>query len=141
MSRTPSNSAVDVVTGSTWEDYWDYYDPDGNPIDLDGYEARLQVRTEEGMYGTTTADTLLFEAATNDVTPKLFIEAISPSLIKNRVRIKAEVDDVAPFNPDNERRVRCGYGIELFIPAGADPEYVIPYARGPVIVHGDPVRG
>lgn len=142
MSRTPASSSVDVVRGATWEDHWDYYDDANAPIDLTGYEARLQVRTEDGLYGTSGADTLLLEAVSTGATPQLFIETIegSGSTAKNRVRIRVEAADVEPLNPDNERRVRHGYGIEVYQPAGVDPEYVIPYAQGWLIAHGERVR-
>lgn len=143
MSRTPADSAIEIVRGATWEDYWDYYEDDGvTPIDLDAYEARLQVRSEDGIYGTTTSTTLLLEALTTGASPKLFIETVpgSASPAKNRVRVKVSAADTVVLNPDNERRVRHGYGIEVFIPAGAEPEYVLPYAQGWANVHGERVR-
>lgn len=141
MSRTPSNSLLTVVTGSTWEDFFDYLEDDGvTPIDLSDYEARMQVRTEDGAYGTSTTDTLLLELLSTGLTPRLFIEVPPGGTVKNRVRIKVDVEDHRVLNPDNERRIRQAYGVELYIPAGTDPEYVLPYVQGPVVISGERVR-
>ena len=43
MSRTPASLSIPVVRGSTWEDFVDYTDDAGAPIDLTGYQARMQV--------------------------------------------------------------------------------------------------
>ena len=59
MSRTPASFSLPVVRGTTWEDSFDYRDADGVAIDLTGYEARMQVRTLAGRFGTTTSTTLL----------------------------------------------------------------------------------
>ena len=141
MSRTPSNSPIDVVTGATWDDYFDYFEDDGvTPIDLTGYEARMQVRTEAGIYGTTTTTTLLLELLSTGATPRLFIEVPPEGTVKNRVRIRVDVDDHRVLNPANVKRIRRPYGIELYIPAGAEPEFVLPYAEGWCNVSGERVR-
>jgi hypothetical protein len=141
MSRTPSNSSLTVVTGATWDDYFDYFEDDGvTPIDLTGYEARMQVRTEKGAYGTTTTTTLLLELLSTGVAPKLFIEVPPGGTVKNRVRLRVAVDDHRVLNPDNVKRILRPYGMELYIPAGAEPEYVIPYVQGTVRVDGERVR-
>lgn len=141
MSRTPSSAPLRVVTGSTWEDFFDYFEDDGvTPIDLAAYEARMQVRTPKGKYGVTTAETLLLELLTTGVTPLLFIEIPPGGTVANRVRIKVDVETHRVLNPLNKDRVVLPYGVELYIPAGTEPEYVIPYVQGDVRVAGELVR-
>lgn len=141
MSRTPSTSPVTVVTGATWEDYFDYFEDDKiTPIDLTGYEARMQIRTLAGLYGTSTTDTLLLELLSTGATPRLLIEVPANGTVKNRVRIKVDVEAHRLLNPLNLRKIKHGYGIELYIPAGAELEYVIPYVQGTANVLGERVR-
>jgi len=44
------------------------------------------------------------------------------------------------LNPANARKVKHCYSLELFKPAGADPEYVIPLVAGKVTVQGETTR-
>ena len=141
MSRTPSTAPLRVVTGATWEDYLDYFEADGTtPIDLTGYEARMQVRTPKGKYGLTTAETLLLELVSTGATPQLFIEIPPDGTVKNRLRFRVEVEDHRVLNPLNKERLLLPYGVELYIPASTDPEYVLPYAQGDLRVDGERVR-
>lgn len=138
MSRTPSSISLPVVMGSTWEDFLDYFDEDGNPVDLTGYEARMQVRDRDHLYGTTTSESLLLELLSTGLEPKLFIETPPGGTVKNRTRIRVDVPDLEPLNPDNERKVVRGCAVELYIPGPV--EYVIPLAVGTVPVMGRGVR-
>lgn len=138
MSRTPSCVSLPVVMGSTWEDFLDYFDEDGNPVDLSGYEARMQVRDRDQLYGTTGTETLRLELLSNGSSPRLFLEVPPNGTVKNRTRIRVDVDDLAPLNPDNERKVVHGFAIELFLPGAV--EYVIPLAIGTIPVMGQGVR-
>jgi hypothetical protein len=141
VSRTPASSALSVVTGSTWEDFFDYLQDDQvTPIDLMTYQARMQVRSLDDAYGLTTTTTLLLELLSTGITPRLFIEIPPGGTVKNRVRLKVDVADHRVLNPTNEERLVLAYGIELYIPAGASPEYVIPYVQGRVNVCGERVR-
>ena len=53
---------------------------------------------------------------------------------------RVDVDDHRVLNPANVKRIRRPYGIELYIPAGAEPEFVLPYAEGWCNVSGERVR-
>lgn len=130
-----------VVTGSTWEDFFDYLEGDGvTPIDLTGYQARMHIRTQDNAYGLATSSTLLLALLSAGASPKLFIEIPPGGTVKNRVRIKVDVADHRVLNPNNDERLRLAYGMELYIPAGANPEYVIPYIQGAVQVRGGRVH-
>lgn len=128
MSRTPASYNLTSVRGTTAEDYFDYVDADGNPVDLTDYSARLQVRTEAGQYGTTTDTTLLLELSTDDST----LEIVTPpgGSVPNRVQYALEPSEHAMLNPSNERKEQYPYALELFVPAGAEPIYVIPLVHG-----------
>jgi hypothetical protein len=122
MSRTAAKYNMIVTRGSTWEDEFTYTDDAGTAIDLTGYEARLQVRTTAGQYGTSTTDTLLLELSTTGADPQLLW-------------------DTAVLNPTNVAKARLVYALEIYQPpAGADPEYVIPFVQGRLSVLGETVR-
>lgn len=140
MSRTPASHSFQVVRGATWEDALDYEDENGAPVDLTGYEARMQVRTLEGQYGVSTAETLLMELLSNGDAPRLFIETPEGGTVPSRIRIAVAAADVALLNPDNARKTKAAYSIELFTPAGANPEYVIPLVQGKVSCKGEVTR-
>lgn len=60
MSRTPASYSMQVVRGATWEDEFTYTLQDKvTPVDLTGYRARMQVRSVDGQYGLTNAETLV----------------------------------------------------------------------------------
>jgi hypothetical protein len=127
VSRTAASYSLVVPRGSTWEDDFTYVDDAGEPIDLTGYEARMQVRTVKGQYGLTTAETLVMELLTTGADPK-------------RVRIKVAAADTITLNTANAKKVKHVYSLELYKPAGAEPEYVIPLVQGPVISLGEVTR-
>lgn len=138
MSRTAASYSMTVTRGATWEDSFDYADADGNPVDLSNYEARMQVRTLAGEFGATTTTTLLLELTTqNDL---LAIQTPPGGTVPSRIAITVPPEDHAALNPDNAKKVKYAYGIELYIPQGANPEYVIPLADGKVTVKGERVR-
>lgn len=134
MSRTPANSPLTVVRGSTWEDDFTYLQEDGSPVDLTGYEARLQVRPIEARAGTTAAETLLMELSTTGATPALTWDTAAAG----RLTLRVEAADTIALNPDNERKVRLWYAIEVYIPGS--PEYVVPLAEGTLTVLSEAVR-
>jgi hypothetical protein len=139
MSRTPASHALPVVRGSTWEDEFTYTDEDDADIDLTGYEARMQVRTTAGAYGTSTTDTLLLELTTEN--GLLVIDTPEGGTVPNRVRIIAPPGDHADLNSSNAKKAKYAYSIELYVPAVGDtPEYVIPLVAGKVTVHGEVTR-
>jgi hypothetical protein len=138
MGRLAATVALTIQRGSTWEDDFTYTDEDGVGVDLTGYKARLQVRTLLGRYGTTTEDTLLLEKnSEDDATEVLFVENADEVLCV--LRLKIPVDDVAALNPDNEKKVKVAFGIELFKDSES-PEYVIPLCDGTLVVRGEVVR-
>ncbi len=133
MSRTPAYVNLPVVRGSTWEDEFIYTADDNvTPINLTGYEARMQVRTEEGSYGSEVAPVLEL------TTTNGFLVWDTAAL--GRLLIVVPPDDHAVLNPDNEELVRYGYAVEVYIPAGVAPEYVLPIARGKIKVRGEITR-
>lgn len=139
MSRTPAKYNLRVVRNGTWSDFFDYVDNTGAPVDLTGYQARLQVRTEQGAFGLSTTDTLLLELSTAN--GKLAIVTPPNGTVPNRVNIPDLTPaDFATLNPNNDERVDYPYGLELFKPAGVDPLYVIPLVHGRCRVDGWEVR-
>lgn len=134
MSRTPASYSIVVVRGSTWEDEFTYTDDQGTPIDLTGYEARMQVRTMATQYGTSTTGVLL-ELLTNGPDPLLVWDTAA----EGRLRILARPDQHAVLNPGNARQAKYAYAIELFRPEGAG-EYVLPLVAGGITVLGEVTR-
>lgn len=125
-----------VVRGATWEDEFVYTDAVGVVINLTGYGARLQVRTLAGRYGTTTTTTLLLELSTEGATPAL----VWDTAVAGRLVILCPPTVHTLLNPLNLKKVIYSYGIELFIPVGVAPEYVIPLVKGKLYVHGETTR-
>lgn len=140
MSRTPGQYGLTVVRGSTWEDYFDYTDSNGLPIDLTTYEARMQVRTVDGQFGTTTTTTLVMELLTTGTAPLLAIVTPPSGTVPNRVTITASPIDHEAMNPQNVKRTSYVYGLELYVPAGTSPEYVIPLVNGKIRSMGEVAR-
>lgn len=134
MSRTPADYSLTVVRGATWEDEFTYIDPAGEAIDLTGYQARMQVRTKEGQYGTSTTDTLVLELSTT--TAGLSI----PDPETGQVLVRVEAEDTVPLNPTNLKKRKLVYSLDLYRPEGADPEYVIPLVKGSITVQGATIR-
>ncbi|WP_454262134.1 hypothetical protein [Pseudoxanthomonas mexicana] len=134
MSRTPANYSLTVVRGATWEDEFTYVDPAGVAIDLTGYEARMQVRTKEGQFGTSTADTLVLELTTTNGLLTI------PEPENGQVLLRVEADDTLPLNPDNLKKRRLVYSLNLYDPDGMAPDYVIPLVQGGVTVLGSVIR-
>jgi len=136
MSRTPATYNMTVVRGSTWEDEFTYTDDTGAPIDLTGYEARLQVRTTAGQYGTTTTDTLIMELTSTGATPQLVWDTAATG----RLLIQVSAADTEVLNPTNAKKNKLVYGLEVYLPAGAGAEYVLPFVQGRLSVLGETVR-
>lgn len=134
MSRTPAIYSMTVQRGSTWEDEFTYTGDDGSPIDLTGYEARMQVRTLATQYGTSTAG-LMLELSTTGTDPLLVWDTAAAG----RLRIVARPDQHAALNAGNARKAKYAYAIELFKPDGTG-EYVLPLVTGSITVRGEVVR-
>lgn len=137
MATTPANGPLKAVRGATWEETFTWLNPEQLPVDLTGYEARMQVRTLEGQYGLSTADTLLMELSTDPGNGRLTIDIPETGVVALRV----EAEDMVVLNPDNLRKVVHCYSVELFQPAvGASPEYVVPLILGKVTIYGETTR-
>lgn len=131
MSRTPAYFSLPVVRGTTWEDSFDYRDADGVAIDLTGYEARMQVRTLAGRFGTTTSTTLLLSLSTTGVDPLLVWDTADIG----RVRVYALPAAHAAINPDNAKKVKYAYWLEFY-----DGDHVLPVVTGTLTAHGTGYR-
>lgn len=131
MSRTPASFSLPVVRGTTWEDSFDYRDSDGVAIDLTGYEARMQVRTIAGRFGTTTASTLMLELSTEGVDPLLVWDTASIG----RVRVYALKSQHDALNPDNAKKVKYAYWLEFY-----DGDHVLPVVTGILTARGTGYR-
>lgn len=134
MSRTPASYAMTVQRGATWEDEFTYTDDDGLPIDLTGYEARMQVRTLATRYGTSTTG-LMLELSTTGTDPLLVWDTAATG----RLRIVARPDQHAALNASNAKKAKYAYAIELHKPDGTG-EYVLPLVEGALTVRGETTR-
>lgn len=133
------SSALSIRRGNTWTAAFQLLADDNvTPIDLTGYEVRMQVRTLEGMYGIQDPDdTLVASYSTVGSAPALVWDTASVG----RVVLTVSAADTAVLNPDNEPKVQYAYGVEAYRPAaGADPEVVIQLATGKLSVKGEVVR-
>lgn len=138
MSRIPVSYSMTVQRGATWEQDFFYTEDDGvTPIDLAGYEARMQVRQPAGRYGLTTADTLVLELTSLNGLLELFIP--DGGTVRNGIRIKVTAAGTEVLNPDNLKKVKLVYGLELYRPLPA-PDYVIPLFEGTLTCRGEVVR-
>lgn len=135
MSRTPASYSMTWVRGSTVDEEFVYTDADGNAIDLTDYEARMQVRTLDGQFGTSTTDTLLLELLTTGADPLLAWDTAA----NGRLVLHARPDQIDMLNPDNEKKAKYAYSIEVYKPEGGG-EYVIPLVTGKVTVQGEVTR-
>ena len=118
MARTFQTLSLRVPLRTTWEESWQLLQSEGgDPVDLTGYSARMQLRETledvEPVAEFDSGDEIAIAAATGTIT--LTVSAAA----------------VAALSPDNERRTLL-WDIELYIPAGAEPEYVIPLFTGKV---------
>ena len=94
----------------------------------------MQVRTLAGQFGLTEADTLIMELST--AVGSLVVADPVDGVVS--ITVPAAATEV--LNPANLRKVKHCYSLELFKPAGADPEYVIPLVAGRVTVQGETTR-
>lgn len=109
---------------TTWEEEWQLLETiAGPPVDLTGYEARMQVRdrrlnTLVHTLDTTTNGGLTLDTATSTLA------------------LRVDAADVAAMSPDNERR-KLHWDCELYLPATTDPvapEVVIPLFSGVLLL-------
>jgi hypothetical protein len=127
---------MQVVRGATWEDEFVYTLADGTtPVDLTGYEARMQVRTVDGKFGLSAAETLVLELTTANGL------LVWDTAAAGRLTIVVPAADTEALNPENLAKVKLVYSVELYRP-GVDPapEYVIPLVTGSITVLGEITR-
>lgn len=135
MSRTPASYSMQVVRGATWEDEFTYTLQDKvTPVDLTGYRARMQVRSVDGQYGLTNAETLVLDLTTENGLLQI------PEPTNGQVLIIVAAEDTMALNPQNLRKVKLFYSLELYVPEGMSPEYVIPLVQGSITVRGEVTR-
>lgn len=137
MSRTPANTGMTVVRGATWEDELVYRDSEDRAIDLTGYEARMQVREMSGRYGLDSESLLLELSTANGL---LSIDAPPGETVPCRVLIRVEPEGHAVLNPGNAKKAKYAWALELFQPAVAGAEYVVPMIAGKLTVMGNTYR-
>lgn len=135
MSQAPASLSLAWTRGATVEEEFIYRDDDGTPVDLTGFEARMQIRTLAGQYGTSTADTLVLELDTTGVDPLMYFDTAA----EGRLRIKARPDQHAALNPGNAKKTKYVYSLELYRADGSG-EYVIPLFAGKITVRGETTR-
>lgn len=140
MSRDAARVSLTLKRGSTWEDDFLYLDENGDPYDLSTFNIRLQVRTEDGVEGTTTATTLLMEKNSVDNPAELFL-GTHPDYGSTQCVVKTLIpaDEIEDLNPDNEDYLTVYVGIELYKDVSGT-EYVIPFLEGPAIIRSELVR-
>jgi hypothetical protein len=139
-SRIPVSYSMTVQRGATWEQDFFYTEDDGvTPIDLTGYEARMQVRQPAGRYGLTTTDTLVLELTSTGAGPLLELFTPAGGTVRNGIRIRVSAAGTEVLNPDNAKKVKLVYGLELYRPLPA-PDYVIPLFEGTLTCRGEVVR-
>lgn len=137
-TRLPVNYSMTVQRGATWDAEFFYTEDDEvTPIDLAGYEARMQVRTRAGRFGSTTATTLVLELTSLNGGLELFTPA--GGTVRNGIRIRVSATGTEVLNPDNLKKVKLVYGLELYRPLPA-PDYVIPLFEGSLTCRGEVVR-
>lgn len=136
MSRTAASYSMTWTRGSTAEEEFTYQDENGLPIDLTGFEARMQVRTLAGQYGSTTSATLLLELTTQNG------KLVWDTAANGRLLMTASELDTKLLNPSNVKKLKLAYAIEVYRPAvaPATDDYVIPLVGGKITLLGETVR-
>lgn len=140
MSRVPVSYSMTVQRGATWEQDFFYTEDDGvTPIDLAGFEARMQIRQPSGRYGLTTTESLVLELNSTGANPLIELFTPDSGTVRNGIRIRVSAAGTVVLNPSNAKKVKHVYGLELYRPLPA-PEYVIPLFEGSMTVRGEVVR-
>lgn len=123
----PDPLSLAVPLRTTWEEQWILTDDDDAPVDLTGYEFRMQVRAkEDGVAGHDAGD-LLLTIDTTDASP---MATITP--LEGRINFSVPAALIASLSPDWEK-LKAVWDAELYIPgAGGDAalDYVIPVVKG-----------
>lgn len=133
MSRTAASYSMTWTRGATVDEEFTYTDEAGEPIDLTGYEARMQVRALAQQFGTT--GTPLLSLATNGVDPLMSWDTAADG----RLRLRLRPDQHAALNPTNTKKAVYAYSIEIYRTEGSGEE-VIPLVKGKLSVRGEITR-
>lgn len=104
----------------------------GQPVNLTGLKARMQVRTPKGATGTSTSDTLVLE-----LTDGNGIAVSDPA--DGKVTLNLTALQTIELAEDNTR-TKLAYGIELYDDSGAE-EVVMAFLQGSITVRTEVVRG
>lgn len=116
MARTfPDALSIVVPLRTTWEEVWQLLDDAATPLDLTGYELRMQVRDKR-------SGAMLLEIGTEGASP---MATIIPE--EGLIQITVPSDVVAGLSPDN-RKLAARWDAEIYVPGA--PEYVVPLLRG-----------
>lgn len=94
--------SVKLVAGDTWQRAWIIQDPDGNPIDLSGITARVQVRDAKGQ--------LVLSASTSD----------------GRITVTPAQGRIDMTIPSSATQIAAGvyvFGLEVAFPSGTRRTY------------------
>lgn len=129
MSRTPGNWSFPIVRGSTWEDYYEFLNPDGTPRDMTGFHIRMYVRELHKFYGADEPPLMMLTDTGLD--PALYWDASSPHILRSKVYGPAH----AILNPGNRKKAMYGYWMEAYKDE-AGKEYVLPELAGKITCHG-----
>ncbi len=133
MGRKASTYSMSLTRGSTWTESFTYTDAAGDPIDLTGFVARMQIRTLAGRTGLSTADTLVMELASDGGSPRLFI---TPA--EGKIDLVVAAADTASLSPLNQP-IRHVYELEL-VDTNTTPNTIIPFLAGRVRVRPEIIR-
>lgn len=133
MARTFGSYSPAVPLGVTWEETLQLTDADGNAVDLTGYGAQAQLRTELPVVADDEVPAPVFELTTADfnATPPAWpvVEGITiPAPQDGRILIRVDVDDLAMASPTNAKR-KLLWELRLV----NDDGYAIPVVNGKVV--------
>lgn len=118
MARTfPDPLPLSIPLRTTWEESWQLQDEAGDPVPLAGYHFRMQVRDKR-------TGELLITLSDEGATPYVTIDAVTAV-----IAIKVPASVVQAVSPTNRKRAAT-WDCELYQPAGAEPEYVVPLLKG-----------
>lgn len=123
MARVFGALSIKIPLRTTWEETWQMMQGDGvTPVDLTGYEARMFLLEYED--GEPVAGALPTTYSTTGLTPEI---VITPA--EGRLNLTVSAVAVKALSPDNLAKV-FAFEVELYVPAGAEPEYVMPLFKG-----------
>lgn len=128
----PGSHSFTIQRGSTFtRRFRRKYEQTGEPTDLTGYKARMQVRSLAGKTGTSTSATLLLE-----LTDGNGIAVTDPE--NGEVTLSLTSAQTLALGADNAK-AKLAYGIELYKDS-VSPEEVLPLLQGSLSIRPETVR-